>query len=193
MRQVVLYIASSLDGYIARPGGDISWLNAPEFELPGEDYGYHAFYRSIDTTLMGNATYRAVLGFDVPFPYPDRTNYVFTRSDGHRDTGFVKFISGDIPFFVRKLKDEPGKDIWLVGGGEINALLLQHGLIDRIILTLMPLTLGEGIPLFAPHTAQNRFELVETWPFSNSVIHLTWQLIPDPGLIDDPASKYAGV
>ena len=180
MRQVVLYIAASLDGYIARPDGDVSWLNAPEFELPGEDYGYHQFYGSIDTTLMGNATYRAILGFDVPFPYPDRTNYVFTRSDEHSDNEFVQFITGDVPLFVRKLKHGPGKDIWLVGGGEINALLLQSGLIDRIILTLMPLTLGQGIPLFAPHTAVNRFELVETRPFTNSVIQLTWQVIPDP-------------
>ncbi len=108
MINVILYIAASLDNYIARQDGNVDWLDYPDYQLPNEDYGYPDFYKNIGTTLMGYNTYKIVLGFDVPFPYPDKTNYVFTRSTDKQDNEFVKFISGDIVEFVRQLKN--GKD-----------------------------------------------------------------------------------
>ena len=90
MRKLKLYIATSLDGYIAGPDGELEWLEAGG----GLDYGYDDFYESIDTTLMGNATYQVTLTVDT-FPYPEKTNYVFTRSTPP-DTDHVRFISGDI-------------------------------------------------------------------------------------------------
>jgi dihydrofolate reductase len=80
MRKLILYIAASLDNYIATTDGGVNWLNDNELELPEEDYGYGDFYRTIDTTLMGNNTYRFIMNHDVPFPYPDKKNYVFSRS-----------------------------------------------------------------------------------------------------------------
>ena len=82
MREVILYSASSLDSYIARTDGRVDWLEYPRFTLPGEDFGYEKFLKSVDTTLMGNNTYQLILGFGGPFPYPDTTNYVFSRSTG---------------------------------------------------------------------------------------------------------------
>jgi dihydrofolate reductase len=152
VRGLRLYIASSLDGYIAGPKGELDWL-----DIGGDlDYGYREFYASIDATLMGNATYQQALTFG-PFPYPDKTNYVFTRGAPPADDAHARFVSGDIAAFVRSLKDAPGADIWLVGGGQVNTVMLNAGLIDEVILTMAPVVLGEGIPLFAPGAARASF------------------------------------
>jgi dihydrofolate reductase len=173
MRKVILYIAASLDNYIARPDGNVDWLHDPENTLQDEDYGYKEFYESIDTTLMGYNTYREIEGFDVPFPYPDKTNYVFTRSPDHRDTEFVKFISGNIMDFVRDLKAKEGTDIWLIGGGQINTLMLNNQLIDKMILTLIPIVLGTGIPLFPGNSSEIKFRRTSGKCFENGVVQWT--------------------
>jgi dihydrofolate reductase len=172
MRQIILYTAASLDSYIARPDGDVEWLHSPEYTLPNEDYGYSEFYNSIDTTVMGNNTYKIMLGFDAPFPMSDKTNYVLSRSSANQDNEHVKFIYGDIVEFVRQLKNEKGKDIWLVGGGEINTLLLNNHLIDKIILTLIPVIIGEGIPLFSQKVNETRFELDKSATWQSGLVQL---------------------
>jgi dihydrofolate reductase len=173
MRQVVLYIAASLDNYIARLDGNTEWLHSPDYSLPKEDYGYNDFYKTIDTTLMGKNTYKVIIGFDGPFPYTDKTNYVFSRSTDNQDTEYVKFITGNIIDFVRQLKKDKGKDIWLIGGGQINALLLNNDLIDKIILTLIPMTLGQGIPLFDRQTKETKFILESSQSFNSGLVQLT--------------------
>ena len=145
MRNVILYTALSLDSYIARSDGEIDWLESAE-SIPGEDYGYKEFYDSVDTTLMGNNSYRKIISFDIPFPYPDKTNFVFSRSAGQQQTEFVQFISGDAIAFTEKLKKQNGKDIWLIGGGQVNSLLLSHQLIDRMILTIIRSHHGDRNP-----------------------------------------------
>jgi dihydrofolate reductase len=139
MRKIVLYIAASLDGYIARPDGNIDWLTDKKYNIPDEDFGYSAFIDTIGTTLMGNSTYKAVLGMDMPFPYSDKKNYVFSRSE-HADTEYASFVKDNAVDFIEKLKEQPGKDIWLIGGGELNALVLNAGMLDEIILTYIPIT-----------------------------------------------------
>ena len=148
MRPITLYIAASIDNFIARTDGNVDWLESPEFHLPNEDFAYREFYDSIDCTLMGNNTYKAVIDFDIPFPYSDKTNFVFSQKTPAHGNEHVTFVSDDILEFVRKLKTKSGKGIWLIGGGQINSLLLENNLIDKIILTIVPITLGEGIPLF---------------------------------------------
>lgn len=175
MRNVILYIAASLDSYIARQDGNVDWLDYPDYQLPNEDYGYPDFYKSIDTTLMGNNTYKMILGFDVPFPYPEKTNYVFTRSTDKQDNGFVKFISGDIAEFVRQLKNGQGQDIWLIGGGQINTLLLNNDLIDKIILTLIPITIGQGIPLFDGKGKETKFTFETSKSYDSGLVQLTFK------------------
>ncbi len=172
MRNLKLYSAMSLDGYIAGPNGELDWL-----EAAGDlDYGYDDFYASIDTTLMGNATYQVTLTVDT-FPYPEKTNYVFTRSTPSPDTPHVRFISGDIAGFVGALKDEPDKDIWLVGGGQINTIMLNAGLIDELILTVFPVVLGRGIPLFAPGSTRSGFRTVGCETYATGLIQ--WCLVKD--------------
>jgi len=176
MRKIVLYIATSIDNFIARKDGSVDWLD--KTPNPNNlDYGYRAFYNGIDTTLMGNATYKEVLSFDIPFPYPDKTNYVFTRTP-MADNSDVRYISGDISTFVKQLKEQQGTDIWLVGGGEINTLLMDQGLIDEIIITRIPTILGEGISLFAgmPHESELTLERLED--FGNGVTQMVYRPKP---------------
>ncbi|WP_162051566.1 dihydrofolate reductase family protein [Pontibacter pamirensis] len=172
MRKTVLYIAASLDGYIARPDGSTAWLHDEIYTIKGEDFGYSEFLQTIDTTLMGHSTYKVVLGFDMPFPYPDKANYVFSRSSGHTDTEHVKYISTDAAEYIQKLKQKPGKDIWLIGGGQLNTLLLNHNLIDEIILTYVPRVLGEGIPLFAPGAQETKLKVHSSKSYDNGFVQV---------------------
>ncbi len=173
MRQVILYIAASLDNFIARPDGRVDWLSSPDFLIPGEDYGYQSFYQTIDTTLMGRSTYQFIMEQDVPFPYPDKKNYVFSRSSNMRDTDFVEYISKDPADLVRQLKQEDGADIWLIGGGQINTILLNNDLIDKIILTIIPMTLGEGIPLFHGSYKEVKLKLEASKSYQSGIVQLT--------------------
>ena len=174
MRKIVLFTAISIDGFIARKDGDISWLNNPDYALEGEDYGYTGFYRSVDTTLMGNNTYRQIMGFGVPFPYPDKENYVLTRSESEEPTDEVMFVTGNIADFTRQLKEQEGEDIWLVGGGEVNAFMLENAFIDRLILTVMPVALGSGIPLFEGASQETQWKLAAQETYQNGVIQLIY-------------------
>jgi dihydrofolate reductase len=161
MRRIILYIAASLDGYIARPDGNIDWLTDKKYNIPDEDFGYTAFLQTIDTTLMGNTTYQQVLGFDTPFPYSDLKNYVFSRS-AHADTEHATYVKDNPVEFIEQLKEQPGKDIWLIGGGQLNSLVLNAGLLDEIILTYIPIILGQGIRLFSEDAGEHKLKLKPT-------------------------------
>ncbi len=168
-RKLKLYIATSMDGYIAGPNGEIDWLDS----AGNLDYGYHDFYSSIDTTVMGNSTYKLTLTVD-EFPYADKANYVFTRSAPPPDTANARFVSRDIASFVKSLKGLPGKDIWLIGGGQINTVMLNAGLIDEMILTVFPLVLGDGIPLFAPGANLTRFRTTGCQSYETGLVQ--WRM-----------------
>lgn len=169
MRKVVLFSAVSLDHYIARTDGAVDWL------FTDGDYGYQAFYDSIDTTLMGNATYQQVLSFG-PFPYAEKTNFVFTKNSNASSDANVTFITEAIPAFVKDLKEQKGKDIWLVGGGSINVLLLTHGLIDTLVLSVHPIWLGQGIPLFPAWDKTLPLELLNSKSYSSGLVQLTYAI-----------------
>jgi dihydrofolate reductase len=166
MRKVILYIASSLDSFIARENGDVDWL------FSDQDYGYYDFLDSIDTTLMGNKTYIQMLSFGDGFHYKDKTNYIFTTNSKHLEADYVKFINVDITAFVKSLKNKNGKDIWLVGGGQINTIMLNAGIIDEIILSIHPIILGRGIKLFEGEPLQSDFSLTNTISFESGLVQL---------------------
>jgi len=173
VKKIKLYIAVSIDGYIAMPDGNVDWLSDPAQtkKNPG-DYGYEEFYDSIDTTLMGYNTYLEIKGFGIPFPYPDKKNYVFSRHHKKLEKDPVRFIRSDIIPFVKGLKKEKGKDIWLVGGGQINGILLQAGLIDEMIITTIPVILGNGIPLFSSVSLMKRFAVLEVKNFHDLFVQI---------------------
>lgn len=174
MRKLKLYIASSFDHYIARANGDVGWLHLPEYIIEGEDYGYKAFIDHVDSTIMGHNTYKIIKGFDVPFPYSDKENFVFTQNQSLVDDENVKFIHDDIASFVRRLKYSEGKDIWLIGGGQINQILLNYNLIDEMILTIIPIMLGHGVKLFHGIVKEKKLNLIDSQHYPNGVLQLKY-------------------
>ncbi|UTW62498.1 dihydrofolate reductase [bacterium SCSIO 12741] len=174
MRKAVAYIACSLDGKIADKEGKVDWLDrVPHPE--NSDYGYKSFYESIDTTLMGATTYRDVLGFDVPFPYPDKTNYVITHDRNLKTLDSVTLVHDLSPEWMKDLKSQPGKDIWVVGGSFLNTWMIEHHFLDKLILFIMPVVLGEGIPLFTAGTGEVPGKLKEHKTYSSGVVELHYE------------------
>ena len=172
MRKLILSLAISLDGYIAKPNGDVEWLKSvPNPEK--NDYGFGDFYTNIDTTIMGNTTYKEILSFGIPFPFTDKKNYVLTRSP-KSDNEYVTYVS-DIISLVEKLKKDDGKDIWLIGGGQINTLLLNQDLIDELLIRIVPIVIGEGLPLFDNNVKETIFGLNKTETFSTGVVQITYR------------------
>jgi dihydrofolate reductase len=171
-RKVILYSAISLDGFIARKDGNIDWLPSTD-SLGDDDQDYKDFYEQIDVTLMGRKTYEQVLGFPGEFPYAKTTNYVFSRQQ-QPSNKLVHFIHDHVEEFVNQLKDQPGKDIWLIGGGELNTLLLNANLIDELILTTIPTVLGIGIPLFGQQAIERQFKYSNTKIFPSGYVQVKY-------------------
>lgn len=143
-REVVLYIAQTLDGYIAREDGSVDFLETIEGE---GDNGYSEFLESIDTVVMGRDTYDQVRSFDVPFPYQGQECYVFSRSRKGSDE-YVTYVEGDVGEFIETLKKKPGKKIWLVGGAKLIEGFQEANVIDEYVVASLPYLLGSGIRLF---------------------------------------------
>ncbi|AIC15427.1 dihydrofolate reductase family protein [Nitrososphaera viennensis] len=168
-RKVKLFIAPSLDCYIARSDGSVDWL------FTDGDYGYAKFYDSIDTVIMGRETYETVLKLE-EHPYKDKKCYVFTRNPGekYRNVEFVSDVVGVTESLVRSTE---GKDIWLEGGGEINSILLDAGLIHEIIVSVHPIILGSGIPMFNNGIKQADMKLVDLVRYDNGLVQMHYQLL----------------
>jgi len=174
MRKLRLYIASSLNSKIAKPDGSVDWLESiPNPEKT--DHGYSVFYESIDTSIMGYRTYQQIIDWGIPFPYPDKVNYVITHKR-IKNTKQIKFIKENHLDFIQHLKKQSGKDIWLVGGGQINTLLLNAGLIDEIRLFMMPIVIEDGINLFELIPNQKYLELLETKEYSTGAVELKYKI-----------------
>lgn len=174
MRKLILHIAISIDGKIARLNGDVDWLDAiPHKE--GVDYGFYEMYNNIDTTIQGNKTYQKVLSWDIPFPYKGKENYVFTTNSELTANEDVRFIAKDHIDFVKTLKQKTGKDIWVIGGGQINAMLLEEKLIDELQIFIMPIVIPDGIPLFGKLSYDQQFELVSSEAYESGVVGLVYK------------------
>jgi dihydrofolate reductase len=148
MRKIKLFIDSSLDGYIATEDSSIDWL------YTDCDYGYTQFYISVDTILMGRKTYDKIIELAAEYPHKDKKNYEFSqkksagkRKEKEKDRN-VEFIADIIDFVKIQLLQSQGKDIWLIGGADIISIFLNAGMLDEIILSIHPIVLGKGIPLF---------------------------------------------
>lgn len=144
-RKLILYIATSLDGYIATEDDSLEWL----FKIEGEgDNGYSEFYKTVDTILIGRRTYDWVIDKEKgEFPYKNKKCYVFSKSISGKNEN-VEFINCDIVEFTNKLKEEVGGNIWIVGGGDLLHFFIKERLVDEFIITVAPTLIGRGIPLF---------------------------------------------
>ncbi|MDM1396950.1 dihydrofolate reductase [Myroides odoratimimus] len=174
MRQVVLYISSSLDGFIAKAGDDLSFLDAVQRE--GEDYGYAAFVETIDTVLIGKRTYDWVVSQGHGFHHADKETYVMTRQNLPTE-GNVTFYNGDLKELISKLKSQEGKDIFCDGGALLVNRLLKDGLIDKIVISLIPVLLGGGTRLFDIGIPESKLQLEDTRSFESGLVQLCYSLI----------------
>ena len=148
-RNVIVHIGTSADGYIARPDGDLEWLTSRP--KPEGFYGMSAFMRSVDTKLLGRKTYEMSLRMGAKFDSKSQSRtIVFSRQAPPADApSGVEFTNGAIGPFVTRLREQPGKDIWLMGGGELIASFLDEQAIDEFVVSVAPVFIGDGIPLIA--------------------------------------------
>ena len=184
MPEVILYIAASLDGYIARHDGAVDWLDsiwepdaaAGDRPGPAGDYGYADFIAGVGAVLMGRVTYEQIQSFGGDYPYPGTAGYVFSRTRAGERDEYVQFVDGvDISGLVARLKAAQDKNIWLVGGGQLAREFLRLDLIDRIELFILPVILGDGIALFPPATPQRRRSLVKCQSYPGGAVQLSYR------------------
>ena len=174
-RKIIVYIAASADGFIARPDGSVDWLDRPR---PKGNYGMGAFYKSVDTILWGRKTCDTALDFQkkgvTASAFDTKVkNYVFTRSlpQSAAPAG-VEFVNTPIKAFAALLRAKQGKDIWMMGGAGIIASFLDEGEIDEFMIHVIPKFIGEGIPLIARGRRTVALKLISCTKFTDGVVKL---------------------
>ena len=178
MSRIILYIATSLDGYIARADGSVDWLD----RLPNpdqNDYGYHAFLEGVDTIVMGRKSYEEVLGFGIGWPYVGCKTFILTRDTNYSPTTpDTQILSRLDENALKRIRSGSQKNIWLVGGGEVITAFLRIDAIDEIILFIAPLMLGSGIPLFADSLPERFLELIDSHSYASGLVCLRYRKGP---------------
>jgi dihydrofolate reductase len=173
-RKIIVHIGTSADGFIARPDGDLDWLTTRP--APKGFYGIDKFMSSIDTKLFGRKTYDASVRMGAKFS-SKTANYVFSRRPAVTPVPEgVEFVSEAIGPFAERLRAAEGKDIWMIGGGDLIASFLDNGAIDEFIVSVIPLFIGEGIPLIAPRHRHVPLDLRSVERFSDGVAQLHWNV-----------------
>ena len=172
MRKTVFGGGNSVDNFIARPDHGVDWL------MWGDEVAAISaeFWTTIDTVIMGRKTYEVVVRSGQPDGYPGMKTYVFSRTLQPTSGGNVTIVSEDAAAFVRQLKQQEGKDICVMGGGELARSLFEAGLIDEIGLNIHPVLLGKGIPLFHQMTRQIDLELTECRRFKNGCVYVRYRV-----------------
>lgn len=175
-RKIIVYIATSADGYIARRDGSVDWLNRPR---TAGDYGMGAFFKSIDTILWGRTTYDGAVkthgggggggGFG-----PKVKNYVFTHRPPATPTPDVEFVNEPVSDFSKRLRATSGKDIWIMGGASLIGSFLDAGEIDEFVIHVIPAFIGEGIPLVQPRHRDVPLKLLSSRKFTDGVVRLNY-------------------
>jgi dihydrofolate reductase len=176
MSKVILYIAASLDGFIARRDGDLSWLTQHQ-NPDGNDYGYSELIESTGATIMGAKTYEWLLQFEEWPESKERPTYVITRRKLKAVPGAnIIFCSGDLKRLVSTIQQKSTKDIWLVGGAALAQSFLREGLVDKIILSVIPLLLGDGISLFGSLQRGVNLKLLNEKAFKSGIVQLHYEV-----------------
>ena len=174
MRTLSIYIATSLDGYIAKPNDDLSFLKLVEKE--GEDYGYAEFTDTIDTIILGRKTYDWVMKEIGPAHYDNgvRNVYVITRTERQR-VGKTTFYTGNLTELLKQLKSEKGKNIYCDGGAEIINELLKNDLVDEFIISVIPVLVGNGTRLFQDNRPEQELELISSKSFESGLTQMHYR------------------
>src|SRR5688572_27951241 len=171
MRKIVLQLAVSLDGTIEPSNVEYEWC------FTDQDYGMKEFFKRIDSVFMGRKSYELTLGIgEEAMPeFPKLKEYVFSTTMTDAKPGVV-LIKDNVEEEVKRIKAEPGKDIWLFGGASLTSYLLNYGLVDEMSLAVHPIILGSGKPLFSNIDSRVPLNLVNTQSYSSGLVMLTYNL-----------------
>lgn len=167
-RKVCLFIATSLDGYIAREDESIDWL------FSDQDYGYETFYEEVDTIVLGRHTWDKLKELG-DYPYEGKKGIVLCSDSAGQTDPYVTFITEPIETWLPRIKKEPGGTIWLMGGSKLVDECLQAGLVDEITLSIHPILLGHGIPLFRGKQPEAALELVSSKAYHTGLVQLVYR------------------
>jgi len=174
MSKVILYIASSIDGFIARGNGSLDWLD----NLPNPDnidHGYNELLADIDTIIMGRKTYDILIGFGIDWPYTNKKTYIVSKnSELTISTPNTFLVNDELNTLTHHIKLSNSKNCWLVGGGELIHFYLNNNLVDKMIISIAPVVLGEGIPLFVGKSLPSNWMLVDVEKFNTGIVNLTY-------------------
>lgn len=172
MKKIKLYIAASIDGCTARMDGDLDWMEG--FSYPEKtDYGYQAFFESADTVIMDESFYLNIISLDVIWPYKDKPVYVVSSMPMNAKDN-LHFITDDIIENIDKLREEEGKDIWLACGGKLLTMLLNHDMVDEMIINRFPVILGFGTPLLPDNSKESRWSVKNSVSYQNGISQTTY-------------------
>lgn len=174
-KKIIVSVAMSTDGFIARPDGDVAWLEDPQ--LKG-DYGMGEFFKTIDTILWGRKTYDKVIemGMKSADFGPKVKHYLFSRRPRKSLLPGFEWTREAVKTFAQRLRAQPGKDIWMMGGGGIIASFLDEGEIDEFRLHVVPILIGEGIPLIQPRHRSIPLKLLSSKAFPDGVVELNYRV-----------------
>ena len=165
---VIYYVATSLNGFIARRDGSVDWL------FTDNDYGYADFFQGMDALVMGSKSYKQVLSYG-DWPYPRKTSYVFTHGELRTSRDDVIFVSDQPGKVLKQLESKGCKRIWLMGGAELATSFLRQGLIDEYILSIHPVILGEGIPLVYSPIPQEDLRLIKSRQYPDGLLQVHYK------------------
>jgi len=168
MRKVILNLAVTLDGYIEGPNGEYDWC------LTDDDYGMSAFHNRIDTILMGSRSFNMLVRFGAPYPQYDLV--VASRSLDAANYKNVTVVNDDIAGHVRKMIAAPGKDIWLWGGAKLFHSLLEQKLVHELMLSVHPLFLGNGLPLYPSLKSRKTLKLMNSITYPSGLVQLYYNV-----------------
>jgi dihydrofolate reductase len=168
-RKLILYIAMSLDGYIAGINDDIGFLSI--VEQTGEDYGYQEFIKHVDTIIIGRRSYDKVISMGFEYPHKDKEVYIISRTP-NPGIGTFKYYSDDLRELVLRLKSKPGKDIFCDGGAEIVNVLLMDNLLDEFVISVIPIMLGDGVSLFKKGRPELKLQLINSIRYDKGLVQL---------------------
>jgi dihydrofolate reductase len=173
-RKIIVNIATSVDGYVARRDGSLDWLT--ERPRPQGFYGLPEFERSTDAKILGRKTFDRALQMGARFT-ADAVRYVFSRRPPPASLPpGVHFVTESIAAFATRLCAQPGKNVWMMGGGEIIASFLDQGAIDEFIITVIPIFIGEGIPLIPQRHRDVALGLLGVQQFADGVVQLHYDV-----------------
>lgn len=173
-KKVVLFIAQTLDGYIAGPNGELDFLKC--VEETNVDYGYSDFFNSVDVVILGRKTYEKLLSFKIDDLYPGKKIVVLTKGNMHSQNARITFFSGDIKTLISDLKKSTTQNIYCDGGSETIFQLLQYNLIDEMNISIIPILIGNGIPLFKKSEFSKNLKLLSVNSFSSGLVLIKYEV-----------------